>query len=391
MAETGARAVVVIAANTAWNLVNFRSGLIAALIARGYDVVAAAPSDPIAQAGLAALGARFAPVPIDGKGISPAQDLRTMLAFRNLFRTERPVCFLGYTVKPNVYGSLAARLCSVPAINNISGLGTAFIAQTWLTPVVETLYRVGLASAHRVFFQNADDLALFLDRRLIRPAAAQLLPGSGIDLSAFTTAPPEAAPDAPTFLLIARMVRDKGVVEYAEAARNLRARHPAWRFRIVGFLDVANRTAIERATVDAWVAAGDIEFLGPAADVRPHIAAATCVVLPSYREGTSRVLLEAAAMARPIVTTDVPGCREVVDDGINGYLCRPRDAASLADAMERMGLASPAAHARMGAAGRAKVEAEFDERIVIDRYLAAIEAAPAARARLNGNPKTLSR
>lgn len=367
---------VVIAANAAWNLVNFRSGLISALIDAGYDVVGAAPPDAAAEAGLRKLGARFAPVPIDSKGVSPGRDIATLLAFRRLFRAERPICFLGYTVKPNVYGSLAARLCGVPAVNNISGLGTAFIARTWLTPVVERLYRLGLASAHRVFFQNDDDRAMFVARGLVSGERTQVLPGSGIDLAAFVPhpAPARANSEALTFLLIARMVRDKGVLEYAEAARLLKARHPQWRFRIVGFLDVENRTAIGRATMEAWVAAGDVLFDGPSPDVRPHIAAADCIVLPSYREGTSRVLLEAAAMARPIVATDVPGCREVVDDGVSGFLCAARDPQSLADAMERIGAASDAGRARMGAAGRAKVERSYDERIVIDAYLDAIRA-----------------
>lgn len=367
---------IVIAANAAWNLVNFRSGLISALIAREYDVVAAAPADRDAETALKALGARFAAVPVDSKGVSPARDFATLLAFRRLFRAERPLCFLGYTVKPNVYGSLAARSCGVPVINNISGLGTAFIAKTWLTPVVEQLYRVGLAGAHRVFFQNEDDHALFRARKLVPAERTRVLPGSGVNLTAFAAqpSPMHKEGDGLTFLLIARMVRDKGVVEYAEAARRLKARHPDWRFRIVGFLDVENRTAIDRATVEGWVAAGDVLFDGPTPDVRPHVAAADCVVLPSYREGTSRVLLEAAAMARPLVATDVPGCREVVEDGVNGYLCTARDAESLAAALERLGELSPEARARMGAAGRAKVERDYDERIVIDAYLDAIRA-----------------
>ncbi len=369
--------VVVVAANAAWNLVNFRSGLISALVANGYDVVAAAPSDKTAEAALLALGARFAPIPIDSKGLSPVRDVQTMLAFLKLFRTERPRCFLGYTVKPNVYGSFASRLSGVPAINNISGLGTAFIAETWLTRVVEQLYRTALAPAHRVFFQNKDDLSLFVQRELVRPDATQVLPGSGIDLAAFAPQPFQSKPAGEiSFLLIARLVGDKGVREYVDAARALKVRHVGWHFRIVGFLDVENRTAIDRSVVEAWVAAGDIVFDGPTTDVRPHIAAADCIVLPSYREGTSRVLLEAAALARPIVATDVPGCREVVDDGVSGFLCKPRNAVSLADAMERIGAAGFAGRERMGLAGRAKVEREYDEQIVIEAYREALRGLP---------------
>lgn len=368
---------VVIAANAAWNLVNFRSRLIAALIADGYDVIGAAPPDRQAEAALADLGCRFRPVPIDSKGVSPRQDLGTLLAFDRLFRDEAPLAFLGYTIKPNVYGSLAAARRGIPAINNVSGLGTAFIATTWLTPVVERLYRTGLGRSEIVFFQNADDARLFTDRRLVRTAQVRMLPGSGVDLDHFAPAGPRKEDGRTVFLFIARLLRDKGVVEFVDAARACRLRDPATRFQILGFRGAENRTAVSEHQVDAWIADGDIEYLGAASDVRPHIAAADCVVLPSYREGTSRVLLEAAAMARTLVATDVPGCREVVDDGINGFLCQVRDSYDLARAMAQVVAIGAERRAAMGAAGRTKVAREFDERIVIDAYrdaLARIEA-----------------
>ena len=384
------RGTVVIAANAAWNLVNFRSSLIAALIADGYDMVGAAPPDPDAEAGLGAIGCRFRAVPIDSKGVSPWKDLKTLAAFDRLFAVEEPVAFLGYTVKPNVYGSLAAARRGVPTINNVSGLGTAFIMESWLTPVVSRLYRTGLARSRVVFFQNSDDRALFLERRLVRPEQVRLLPGSGMDLDRFAprSRPPSARDDEVVFLLIARLLRDKGVLEYVEAARALRAHDPRLRFQILGFLDAENRTAIPRSEVDAWVAAGTIEYLGAAPDVRPHIAAADCVVLPSYREGTSRVLLEAAAMARPLVATDVPGCREVVDDGVTGLLCKVRDADDLARQMAAIAEAGGHRRGEMGAAGRAKIVREYDERIVIDAYRRALAevlgAKPVSNAKLVG-------
>lgn len=374
-AERPANPVVVISANAAWNLVNFRSNLISGLIADGFDLVGAAPADDEAQAALAALGCRFHAVPVDSAGLSPRRDVDTFRAYLRLFRAERPVAYLGFTIKPNVYGSLAAARCGVPAVNNISGLGTAFIKKTWLTPLVEQLYRLSLARARVVFFQNEDDRGIFVGRKLVRAAVTRMLPGSGVDLSRFTPskAVGERRGDPFTFLLIARLLRDKGVLEYVEAARRLRAEGKAVRFQILGFLGAANLTAISREDVDAWVAEGAIDYLGPAADVRPFIAAADCVVLPSYREGTSRVLLEAAAMARPIVATDVPGCREVVDDGVSGYLCAVRDAADLAAKMAQVAALEPKALRDMGAAGRAKVERDYDERIVIDAYRSVLE------------------
>ncbi len=362
---------IIISANAAWNLSNFRAGLLRGLMAKGYEVLAAAPPDTAAEKQLAALGCRFASVPIDSQGISPLRDLATFAAYLRLFRRERPAVYLGYTIKPNSYGALAARLCGIPSINNISGLGTAFIRRSWLTAAARILYRIGLARAHTVFFQNETDRQLFVTARIVRPDQALLLPGSGIDGERFAAAPARngGARGEIVFLLIARLVRDKGVYEYVEAARLARARDPRIRCRILGFLDVANRTAIDRATVDAWAAEGAIDYLGAVDDVRPSIVDADCVVLPSYREGTSRVLLEAAAMARPLVATDVPGCREVVDAGRSGLLCAPRDAPSLAQAMLAMAALDDTARAAMGTAGREKVLREFDEQFVVQRYL----------------------
>lgn len=363
------RGRIVITVNAAWNLVNFRMGLIRALIADGWEMVAVAPEDADARAALEAAGCRFVALAIESKSTSPG-DLRILQDYWRLLRRERPDIVLGYTIKPNVYGSLACRLLGIPIINNISGLGTGFMRSGWLNRIVRLLYRRGLAASRRVFFQNVDDRDLFVNLKLVRAEQTGLLPGSGIDLARFAAAPFVARGSGElTFLLIARMLGDKGVREYVGAARIVQRRlAPAARFRLLGFLDVDNRTAISRAEMDGWVAEGVVEYHPPLADVRPAIADADVVVLPSYREGTSRVLLEAAAMARPLIATDVPGCREVVEDGITGLLCRVRDVGSLAEAMERMIALSHDERAAMGAAGRAKVESEFDERLVIDAY-----------------------
>jgi glycosyltransferase involved in cell wall biosynthesis len=226
-----------------------------------------------------------------------------------------------------------------------------------------------------VFFQNDEDRQLFVRNKLVREGKARLLPGSGIDLERFAPAPPRDADAAPTFLLIARLLRDKGVIEYVEAARLVRREVPEARFQLLGFLDVENRTAVSRAEVQGWQAEGLVEYLGASDDVRPAIAAADCVVLPSYREGLPRTLLEGAALARPLIATDVPGCRQVVDEGMNGFLCEVRNPRSLADAMLRMIRLSSAERAAMGAAGRAKMERDYDEKLVIGRYLDAIAEA----------------
>jgi glycosyltransferase involved in cell wall biosynthesis len=232
-----------------------------------------------------------------------------------------------------------------------------------------------LKNAGTVFFQNPDDLDLFVKRGIVRAGQARALPGSGVDLERFATAPlPEREDGIPfRFLLIARMLWDKGVGEYVEAARQLKSEGRAVECQLLGFLGAENPTAIPPETVAAWQRDGIVCHLGSAEDVRPHIAAADCVVLPSYREGTPRSLLEAAAMARPIITTDAVGCREAVDDGETGFLCSPQNAADLAEKMRQMMDLPQAARAQMGQMGRSKMERQFDEAIVIDRYLQAIK------------------
>jgi glycosyltransferase involved in cell wall biosynthesis len=373
----------IISTNASWNVYNFRRGLVEGLQAAGFPVVVASPADGFIEK-LRALGCRHQPVPITSDGTSILGDLWLLFAYFKLFRAEGPGVYLGYTIKPNVYGTLAARLCGVSAINNVSGLGTAFIRETWLTGVVTVLYRLAFTGSHTVFFQNEDDRTLFVERRIVARVKTRLLPGSGIDLAHNRPSPLPASQAeggrAPTFLLIARLLWDKGVGEFIDAARIVRQTRPGARFRLLGFLDVQNRTAVDRASVERWVAEGVVEYLGSTDDVRPFIAAADCVVLPSYREGTPRTLLEGAAMGRPLIATDVPGCREVVEDGRNGLLCNVRDAADLAEKMLQFIDLSPEERARMGRESRAKVEREFDEQIVIDRYLEVIDQILAERA-----------
>lgn len=368
-----ARVTVLVALNTAWNLANFRVGLISALQAAGYDVVAAAPADGHE----ARLPCRFVDMPMDNGGTNPVRDLALLVRFVRLLQRERPSVLLAYTAKPNIYCSFAAHLCGIPVVNNIAGLGAAFVSTSWLTRVVRGLYRLALRRSKVVFFQNEDDRALFVSGGIVRVDQTARLPGSGVDLQRFSMQPmPQFEPSANrpiTFLLIARLLWDKGVGEFVQASRLLRARGLNVRFQLLGFLDVKNPSAVARDQVEAWCADGLVEYLGMTDDVRPHITAADCIVLPSYREGVSRTLLEAAACGRPIVTTDTPGCRDVVDDGVSGLLCRVRDADDLADKIKQMVEMGASARSEMGRQGRKKVEREFDEQRVIKMYLRAIE------------------
>ena len=365
---------IALSINSSWNILNFRSGLIEALKAEGYRVVALSPADGHHER-FAGLGVEHVTVAIDSAGLSPLGDLKLLLRYRRALKRAGADIFLGYTAKPNVYGSLAAHSLGIPVVNNISGLGTAFIEKGLLTRIVSVLYRVALRRSATVFFQNPEDRDLFLSSKLVRPKQARLLPGSGIDLERFVPSSEPRRPGPFAFLMVGRLLWQKGVREYVEAARLIRHEAPDTRFRLLGFLDVANRSAVTCADVDAWVSERLIDFLGEADDVRPHIAAADCIVLPSYREGLPRTLLEGAAMAKPLVATDVPGCRQVVEHGVNGALCAVRDARSLADAMLAMLRLSDEQRAAMGAAGRRKVEREFAESLAIDAYRAVIAEA----------------
>ena len=369
---------VVLAANSLWNIVNFRTGLIRALKAAGYDPVVIAPADPAMEPRLVELGAEHIAIPIDRAGTNPLADLRLVWTYRRLLKELGPFAYLGFTIKPNIYGGIAASLTSVPLIANVSGLGTVFIKRGALLAVVSRLYRFALKRAAVVFFQNLDDLELFVARRLVTRAQAQLLPGSGVDLDRFQ---PVAVPTGlTTFLFIGRLLADKGVWEFVQAARMVRADVPGARFQLLGPLDEGNRSAIARADLDRWVAEGSVEYLGETEDVRPFIAQATAVVLPSYREGLPRSLLEAAAMGRPLIATDVPGCRQVVDPGVNGFLSQARDPTSLARAMKDLIEASADERARMGAASRRMVEQGYSETVVIHAYLDALGKLGAARS-----------
>ena len=375
-----ARHRIVISINTSWNVVNFRKGLIEALRSHGYDVVVAAPRDDYSPL-ISAMGCRYVELEMDNSGTSPLRDIVLLWRYWRLLRRERPLAFVGFTIKPNVFGSIAANLNGIAVINNISGLGTAFVRGGLLLRIAKALYRVALARSRMVFFQNDDDRMLFVDAHLVRKDQTGLLPGSGIDLMRFApSSEGRTRSGAIVFLLVARLLWDKGVGEFIEAARLVRQERPGVRFQLLGFLDVENRTAVRREQVENWVGEGLVEYLGSTDDVRPFLSAADCVVLPSYREGTPRSLLEAAAMGKPLIATDVPGCREVVDHAINGFLCKARDPDDLASKMIEFAMMDDASRARMGAQSRNKVERQFSETIVIEKYMRQIERLGALAA-----------
>jgi glycosyltransferase involved in cell wall biosynthesis len=358
---------IILFANTDWYLYNFRLPLAKALRARGADVTLLSPPGEYA-ARLQAEGFRWLAFPLNRKGMNPLAELVTILRLRRLYRRERPDLVHHFTVKPVLYGSLAARLAGIPAVvNSITGLGYLFLGggtrRRLLRTLARMLYRVSLGGT-RVIFQNEDDRRAFLDLRLVRPEQADLVPGSGVDVTRFVPAPEPAG--TPVVLLAARLLWDKGVGEFVEAARRLTVRA---RFVLAGDPDADNPAAVPPEQLRAWQEEGVVEWQGWQDDMPAVLAGASVFCLPSYREGLSKTLAEAAACGRAIVTTDVPGCRDVVAHGVNGLLVPPRNADALAEAIAAL-LADPSLRRKMGAAGRRIAEEHFSIEHVVGATLA---------------------
>jgi len=359
---------IVLSANTAWSIYNFRYGLVKKLIDLDYQVVIIAPHDEYGDK-LKEMGCEVFHIDINGKSTNPLDDLKTFWQYWKLYKKIDPDLIFHYTIKPNIYGTLAAKLNGIRSIAITTGLGYAYINENLITKVVKGLYRFSLRYAEQVWFLNTDDAEVFKRYDLVDESKMLILPGEGIDTSKFQPMNAKKRDDTFRFLLVARMLWDKGIEEYVEAAKNIKQRYSNVEFLLLGAIGVDNPTAIPKEIIENWEEEGIVQYLGTTDNVKNEIAKADCIVLPSYREGTSRVLLESASMAKPIVTTDVPGCREVVDDGVNGFLCKMKDAQSLAKQMERMLILREEERVKMGYAGRKKVTAEFDEQIVIEEYL----------------------
>lgn len=354
---------ILLVANSSWNINNFRMGLVRALVRDGHAVTTVTPD----RAGVALDHCPLAHKQwkLDRSGTSGHRDLGSIVSLAKIFLQERPQVVLSFTIKPNIYAAALCRFLGIPAVPNISGLGTAFLGPSRLRNLVAKMYRFAFAKTPAVLFQNADDRDLFLRERLVRPGQGHLIPGSGVDLRRFVAAP---LPRRHRFLMISRLLGDKGVREYVSAARTVKDKFPAATFALVGEIDSENRSAVHPDELRRWVAEGAVDYLGPQVDVRPYIRDASVVVLPSYREGLPRTLLEGAAMGRPLIGTDVPGCRELVREGVTGFLCEARNAQSLAAAMLKFVDMTIAEQIRMGAAARTMVEKEFDEKLVVAAY-----------------------
>jgi glycosyltransferase involved in cell wall biosynthesis len=363
---------IAIVANSSWYLFNFRSNLIRSLQLAGHYVITIGSRDSHSDR-VAAVSSAHCDIVFSGTGTNPFRELSTVIALRRAFRRHKIDVVLSFTPKANVYAALAITGFPARLVANVSGLGRAFASHGFLRTVVQLLYRRTFSRSDWVFFQNDEDRKYFVDRLYVSADRSSRLPGSGVDVSRFMPRPSygaRARAVSTSFLLVARMIWDKGIGEFVEAAKIVRRQRPDAAFRLLGAVEQPGPAAVPLSMLQEWQAAGWIEYLGVTDDVAAHIAEADCVVLPSsYREGVPRSLLEAAAMSTPIIASDSVGCRDAVDDGVSGFLCRPRDAAHLADRMLAFADLPPQERMRMGRAGRIKMVREFDERIVLNCYV----------------------
>lgn len=365
---------VAIVASLASSLINFRRPLIVRLLAHGHRVTALAPKCERTANELRSIGVELIQIRLRRTSLNPLADIILMFELIRVFWRIAPDCVLSYTAKPVFYGTIAARIAGVPIIAAmITGLGYTFIegsgaVRSILGVISRFLYRLSLKFANIVFFQNPDDRQLFLNLGIVDHGKTRIVNGSGIDTNSY---PLVAPPSSISFLMISRILADKGVREYVNASKVIRARHPNIPCLLVGWID-SNPAAISLREVSEWTKSGAIEYLGAVEDVRPLLAQCAVYVLPSYREGTPRTVLEAMSTGRAVITTDAPGCRETVLHGITGLLVAARSVESLVSAMEQCIVAEVDWRA-MGSAGRRFVESKYDAQKVSDMVMSALK------------------
>ena len=367
---------VLIVSNNAWTIVKFRQATIRYLIASGYQVSIVATIDkPEYVSQIQSIGAQFYDVKIHRKGKNPLIDIFTFVQFIRLYRLINPDLIIHYTIKPNIYGTLAARIHRIPTISMITGVGYVFSSSSRMTRfMINWMYKVVLRIPDIVWFTNDSDRHEFVSNKLVPIEATDIMPGSGVNVDRFLPIDINDADQPFTFLMIARLQIPKGVREYMQAAQIIKFTKPQVCFQILGYIDSENPGSLTAKDIDSYVQQGVIEYLGADENVVKYIAQSSCVVLPSYREGLSTTLVEAASMAKPLVASDVPGCNDVVIDKKNGFLCKPADTMDLARAMMRMIELPLSKRNDMGRLGRSRVIEMFDEKILIQKQLTTIES-----------------
>jgi glycosyltransferase involved in cell wall biosynthesis len=363
---------LILFANTDWYLYNFRRSLALAAKSEGHDVLLVSPAGPYGQK-LMDLGLRWIPAPMERRSLNPFHELALLVWLWRLVRTEKADVVHSFTIKCAVYGGLAGRFAGAARVNAVAGMGYVFISDDPLAralrPIVRALLRLALGGVRtRLVLQNSDDISLFEKAGIGVAAHTRLIPGSGVDCTRFLPKAESGGRQPLRVVLAARMLWDKGVCEFVEAARTLKLQGRTLRFQLAGGPDPGNPASIPESVLLDWEAAGLVDWLGHVDDMPALLADADIVVLPSYREGLPKSLIEAATCARPLVTTNAPGCRDVVTDGVDGLLVPVRDALALAQAIARLQDDHLLAR-RLGQAARAKALAQYDERGIVARTL----------------------
>ncbi|MEZ9057278.1 glycosyltransferase family 4 protein [Vibrio pelagius] len=366
---------IVLSANTSWYLYNFRSSTILALQKQGYNLVCLSPHDEYSQRLVNELGCKWIEVKMDNQGSNPIKDLIFLFRLFKVYRKIKPVAVFNFTIKNNIYGTWAARAADVRAINNVSGLGTTFITDNLTSKIVRLLYKLSQPFAYKVFCQNPEDYDLLIDKRLVAKEKLELLPGSGVNVERFSPflKKTKSSSEPFVFLYVGRMLKDKGVLELIEAAITLFDKRQDFILQLCGFADSKNVSAISERELENLSSVECIEWLGPSDSIHNIYSGADCVVLPSYREGMPRTLLEAGAMGIPCIATNVPGCKHVITNNLNGYLCDAKSVISLIEAMETMLGLSRIDYQSMCKKSRSHIVDNFNEEIVVGKTLEALD------------------
>lgn len=366
-----------IIANTSWNILNFRIGLIKEIQKNGHEVIIIAPKDEHAEE-LKQHGLPIILVSgLSRKGTNPVKDLLLVFELAKIYKKERLDLVLQYTIKPNIYGSLAGWLTQTKTVSTVTGLGYVFLNKGLSSTIAKRLYQFAFKFSHLVYFQNSDDQQLFIDSGLVPPQKSRLVHGSGIDTEYFH---PDYCSSIPkdsskiTFLMIARLLIDKGVYEYVSAAKSIKSKYPNTQFLLLGDQDQGNPAAVKEEDIENIKNEGIVELLGFKKNTRDFICPSDAIVLPSYREGIPRVILESFAMAKPCITTDAPGCKHTVDDGVNGLICKVSNAEDLAEKIEQFILLDDATKAKMGRNARSKALEIYSIDKITKEYLTIIDS-----------------
>jgi glycosyltransferase involved in cell wall biosynthesis len=368
------RPKIVIVANTTWNIYNFRLPLLQLLEKRGFQIVVIAPFDEhIIYLNDLNNGSHLAIHKLKRKSMNPFQDLLFFAELSRLYWREKPDLIIHYTIKPNIYGNFAAFLQRIPSVCVVTGLGYSFIHNGWVKKITDALYRFSFLSAKKVLFENNDDRDLFIKNGLSQATQSISTKGCGVDTKYFQPRERIRSDHKKIFLFIGRLLYDKGIVEFVEAARRVRQQDPMADFWVLGELDQDNLAAVSEELLTDWIEDGVIKYFGNVSDVRPYIADSDVVVLPSYREGMPRAILEGLAMGKAVITTDTAGCRETVEEGKNGFLVPVRNVVKLIDSIRHFCDMPVIEIEKMGALSRQKALQEFDQTIINQAILQVIE------------------